>query len=134
MTTGSSVWATTARHQAVRAALQGSANDALETPPRGPHAKAALSTHAEWNAIFWSRPEDRPGATLYVTFKPCGDCSKLITGVGIARVVWDSAGWYGTPLSRATFEGHLPAEVAFCHLGCRCGTSPLDQGGAVLRP
>jgi dCMP deaminase len=44
--------------------------------------------HAEWNAILWSRPEERAGATLYVTWEPCGDCSKLIRGVGIRRVVW----------------------------------------------
>ncbi|MGJ3559592.1 hypothetical protein ACR6C2_16595 [Streptomyces sp. INA 01156] len=47
-----------------------------------------MEYHSEANAIMWSRPEDRTGATLYVTFEPCGDCSKLIRGVGIAHVVW----------------------------------------------
>ncbi|MFC9231322.1 deoxycytidylate deaminase [Streptomyces decoyicus] len=65
--------------------------------PSGASYEGCIEYHAEWNAILWSRPEDRPGTTLYVTFRPCGDCSKLIVGVGIKRVVWDSgaaSGWY----------------------------------------
>ncbi|MCW2870331.1 MAG: RoPhRGL3 gp25 [Streptomyces oryziradicis] len=60
----------------------------LSDAPSGSSYEGCVEYHAEWNAILWSRPEDRPGATLYVTFEPCGDCLKLIEGVGIARIVW----------------------------------------------
>ncbi|MFJ8394362.1 deoxycytidylate deaminase [Streptomyces sp. NPDC094144] len=43
--------------------------------------------HAEYNAITRARPEDLPGATLYVTRAPCPECSTLIVSAGIARVV-----------------------------------------------
>lgn len=45
------------------------------------------ATHAERNAIQHSRPEDLPGATLYVTRAPCPACTTLIRAAGIARVV-----------------------------------------------
>lgn len=45
------------------------------------------ATHAERNAIERARPEDLPGATLYVTRKPCPACATLIASAGIARVV-----------------------------------------------
>ncbi|TKA06185.1 cytidine/deoxycytidylate deaminase family protein [Actinacidiphila oryziradicis] len=56
--------------------------------PAASRCEDCVEYHAERNAILWSRPEDRAGATLYVTFEPCGDCMKLIKGVGIRRVVW----------------------------------------------
>ncbi|MFF4706961.1 deoxycytidylate deaminase [Streptomyces sp. NPDC001297] len=83
-----------------KSCLAGECERCAGDAPSGSSYEGCIEYHAEWNAILWSRPEDRPGATLYVTFKPCGDCSKLIAGVGITRVVWDSgdsAGWYGTP-------------------------------------
>ncbi|MFE4513795.1 deaminase [Kitasatospora sp. NPDC056783] len=71
----------------------GGCDRCLSAAPPGFDYANCIEYHAEWNAILWSRPEDRAGATLYVTFEPCGDCTKLITGVGITRVVWkDSAG------------------------------------------
>ena len=48
------------------------------------------ATHAERNAIERARPEDLPGATLYVTRKPCPACWTLIGCVGVKRVVWRS--------------------------------------------
>lgn len=46
-----------------------------------------IARHAEDNAITRARPEDLPGATLYVTRKPCPACWTLIRAAGISRVV-----------------------------------------------
>ncbi|WP_043470381.1 deaminase [Kitasatospora sp. MBT66] len=71
----------------------GGCDRCLSSAPSGSSYEGCIEYHAEWNAILWSRPEDRQGATLYVTWEPCGDCLKLIKGVGIVRVVWkDPAG------------------------------------------
>ncbi|MGW3072765.1 deoxycytidylate deaminase [Kitasatospora sp. NPDC001132] len=43
--------------------------------------------HAEYNAVTRARPEDLPGATLYVTRTPCPRCATLILAAGIRRVV-----------------------------------------------
>jgi len=51
------------------------------------HCKRAV--HAEVNAIMQSSPEEREGATIYVTAQPCMDCAKAIIGSGIKRVVYD---------------------------------------------
>lgn len=49
-------------------------------------AGRCVALHAEANAIIYANREDLPGSTLYVTRAPCPDCSKLISGAGIARV------------------------------------------------
>ena len=46
-----------------------------------------IARHAEDNAITRARPEDLPGATLYVTRAPCPACWTLIVAAGISRVV-----------------------------------------------
>ncbi|MFF8629646.1 deoxycytidylate deaminase [Streptomyces werraensis] len=68
--------------------LDGQCERCLSNVPSGTSYEGCVEYHAEWNAVFWSRPEMRAGATLYVTFEPCQDCRKLIRGVGIAQVVW----------------------------------------------
>lgn len=50
------------------------------------HCKRAV--HAEVNAIMESSPDERRGATIYVTAQPCIDCAKAIIGSGIKRVVY----------------------------------------------
>ena len=50
---------------------------------------ACIALHAEMNAIIWADPARLPGATIYVTFKPCAGCARMISGSGIARTVWD---------------------------------------------
>ena len=50
------------------------------------HCKRAI--HAETNAIMQCSPEEREGATIYVTAQPCIDCAKAIIGSGITRVVY----------------------------------------------
>ncbi len=52
----------------------------------GNHCKRTI--HAEENAIIESSPEERKGATIYVTAQPCINCSKLIIASGIIRVVY----------------------------------------------
>ncbi len=44
--------------------------------------------HAEINAITNASPEEREGATLYVTHQPCIECQKVIISSGITRVVF----------------------------------------------
>lgn len=46
-----------------------------------------VSNHAEANAIMYSDPAQRKGATLLVNGTPCWDCAKMISGAGITRVV-----------------------------------------------
>lgn len=45
--------------------------------------------HAEMNALLYSAPIDREGATLYSTLQPCYTCSLLIAGSGITKVIYD---------------------------------------------
>lgn len=44
--------------------------------------------HAEVNAILECTPEERSGATVYITSRPCAECSKIIINSGIKRVVY----------------------------------------------
>ena len=50
------------------------------------HCKRTI--HAEVNCLLETSPEEREGATLYVTHQPCQDCQKLIITSGIKRVVY----------------------------------------------
>ncbi len=47
--------------------------------------------HAEMNALLYSSPIERQGATLYSTLQPCYTCSKLIAGSGITRVIFEKS-------------------------------------------
>lgn len=44
--------------------------------------------HAEVNCLLEVAPEERQGATMYVTHTPCPECQKLIITCGITRVVF----------------------------------------------
>lgn len=46
-----------------------------------------IALHAEQNAILYADPGRRQGSTMYVTCAPCDGCARLISGVGIVRVV-----------------------------------------------
>lgn len=48
-----------------------------------------LAVHAEVNAIMECSPEEREGATIYVTAQPCIDCAKAIINSGVTRVVYN---------------------------------------------
>ncbi|MGW6005812.1 deoxycytidylate deaminase [Oerskovia enterophila] len=59
---------------------------------RAPYSSGGDSTcdalHAEENAVLHLSPAERAGATIYVTDEPCPNCTRLLAGAGIARVVW----------------------------------------------
>jgi dCMP deaminase len=46
-----------------------------------------IAIHAEANAILYSSPEERDGATIYITGVPCFGCAKFIANSGIEEVV-----------------------------------------------
>jgi dCMP deaminase len=55
-----------------------------------------IAIHAEANAIMFSSPEEREGASLYCTLAPCFGCAKLIANSGLAEVViQDDYGLFG---------------------------------------
>jgi dCMP deaminase len=57
----------------------------------GEALERCLCTHAEANAIMqcalFGNAGSTKGATLYTTFAPCIECSKMAISVGIARIV-----------------------------------------------
>ncbi|MGH2698981.1 MAG: deoxycytidylate deaminase [Actinomycetota bacterium] len=55
-----------------------------------------IAIHAEANALLYSSPEEREGATIYITGVPCFGCAKLIANSGIEEVVAEGepySGW-----------------------------------------
>lgn len=62
--------------------------------PRGKSkdpTKPCRGLHAEANAILYSAPAEREGATLYITAPPCMECAKLIANSGVREVVAQAA-------------------------------------------
>lgn len=54
---------------------------------------SCISIHAEANCLLFSNRADCHGATLYSTRAPCSDCTKLIKGARVAKVVYlDASG------------------------------------------
>lgn len=49
---------------------------------------ACIANHAEANAIMFSQPADRRGATIYCTDAPCDGCKRIMNGSGLARAVF----------------------------------------------
>jgi dCMP deaminase len=54
-----------------------------------------IAIHAEANAILYSSPEEREGATIYITGVPCFGCAKLIANSGITEVVAEGEPYEG---------------------------------------
>jgi dCMP deaminase len=50
-------------------------------------AGRCIAVHAEANALLFSDPTARRGATCYVNGPPCADCAKLLVAGGVTRVV-----------------------------------------------
>ncbi len=46
-----------------------------------------VAIHAEANALLFSAPSDRQGASLYSTAAPCFACAKLIANSGVTEIV-----------------------------------------------
>ena len=57
----------------------------------GDPTEPCTGVHAEANAILFSDPANREGATLYVTSPPCFECAKLIANSGVTEVVAPAA-------------------------------------------
>lgn len=53
----------------------------------GDKSQPCVGLHAEANAILYADPQQRDGATLYVTRAPCLECAKLIANSGLREVV-----------------------------------------------
>lgn len=47
-----------------------------------------IAVHAEANALLYSDWTDRQGGTMYINQPPCTECTKLIHGSGLGRVVF----------------------------------------------
>lgn len=52
----------------------------------GEHCQRTI--HAEINALLECSPEERAGATMYVTDYPCERCALIIIQAGIKRIVY----------------------------------------------
>ncbi len=59
-----------------------------ELPPGTGTYDNCISQHAEVNAITNADPQRLPGATLYVTRRPCAWCTKVIKSAGIKHMIW----------------------------------------------
>ncbi len=65
------------------------------------HTKYMWVVHAESNAILNSN-FDLAGSTLYVTMYPCAECSKLICGKQISKVVYLTNPYKDTPSAKVS--------------------------------
>jgi dCMP deaminase len=55
--------------------------------PSGSVYDNCIAQHAEANALLWTDPAQRTGATLIVNGPPCFGCAKQIASSGVGRVV-----------------------------------------------
>src|SRR5690554_1467967 len=60
----------------------------VSTDEKNPGYTDCPSIHAEANALLAARWEDKQGATLYVSSKPCHSCAKLIANSGVSSVIY----------------------------------------------
>jgi dCMP deaminase len=60
---------------------------AASESPQGHDYERCIAIHAEANALLFSSPEEREGASLYCTGAPCFGCAKLIANSGVSEVV-----------------------------------------------
>jgi dCMP deaminase len=74
---------------------EGACPRAQSEQPSGWDYDSCIAIHAEANAILFSSPEEREGATIYITGVPCFTCSKLIANSGISEVVAEGAPYEG---------------------------------------
>lgn len=66
---------------------EGACPRAQSETPSGWGYDTCVAIHAEANAILYSAPADREGASIYITGVPCFTCAKLIANSGITEVV-----------------------------------------------
>jgi dCMP deaminase len=66
---------------------EGACPRATSDAPQGRDYDRCIAIHAEANALLFSSPEERDGASLYCTGAPCFGCAKLIANSGVGEVV-----------------------------------------------
>lgn len=66
---------------------EGACPRAASDAPQGHDYERCIAIHAEANALLFSSPEERAGASLYCTGAPCFGCAKLIANSGVGEVV-----------------------------------------------
>jgi dCMP deaminase len=66
---------------------EGACPRAQSDAPQGHDYDRCIAIHAEANALLFSSPEERDGASLYCTGAPCFGCAKLIANSGVSEVV-----------------------------------------------
>jgi dCMP deaminase len=66
---------------------EGGCPRARSDAPQGHDYESCIAIHAEANALLFSSPEERDGASLYCTGAPCFGCAKLIANSGVTEVV-----------------------------------------------
>ncbi|MFA9444343.1 cytidine/deoxycytidylate deaminase family protein [Egicoccus sp. AB-alg6-2] len=66
---------------------EGACPRAASNAPQGHDYERCIAIHAEANALLYSSPAERSGATLYCTGAPCFGCAKLIANSGLGEVV-----------------------------------------------
>lgn len=66
---------------------EGACPRASSDAPQGHDYGECIAIHAEANALLFSSPEERRGASLYCTGAPCFGCAKLIANSGVGEVV-----------------------------------------------
>ena len=59
-----------------------------EQSPNGSNYDNCIAQHAEANALLWSDPSMRQGATLIVNGPPCFGCAKQIASASIKRLIF----------------------------------------------
>lgn len=52
-----------------------------------------IAVHAEQNLMLDTRPEDRQGATIYITDTPCDGCLRMLKASGIYQIIWPNGKW-----------------------------------------
>src|SRR5680860_129007 len=75
--------------------IDGGCPRADSSAPQGHDYEACVAIHAEANALLFSGPDEREGATLYCTGAPCFGCAKLIANSGVDEVVAASGRYEG---------------------------------------
>ncbi len=75
--------------------IDGGCPRAQTDAPQGHDYSECIAIHAEANALLFSGPDERDGATLYCTGAPCFGCAKPIANSGVDEVVAASGRYDG---------------------------------------
>lgn len=68
--------------------LSGACPRARSNSTPGRDYSNCIAVHAEANALLYSDWTARQGGTMYINQPPCTECTKLILGSGLGRVVF----------------------------------------------